>query len=341
MVTLNTHTLILACLLALGIVFISPFAMPLLLAGITAYVLYPTVTALRNITKSYNIALLISLLIIILPLAVLFRYVAGDMNPLIGDIAEFSSHVDEFLANAEAQFSTFGIGGYTIPLQDVVSYATDYLTQHAINFLQSIPRLLLNTAIYLFATYHFIKDGGTIVEYITKFINSLEKEQRLLLLSIMNGLRKSFDVLFISYITMAIIVAVLAWVGYYAIGTPYPGLLAFLSGLFSFLPILGVWMAYVPLALYEYYVGNLFAAAAVMLYGVIVLNLLPDLIIRPALSAKKAEVNPLTIFLGFFAGPIVVGPSGIIVGPIVFVLVETVVREYVDFVIFEKKTKNI
>lgn len=340
MAFIRAHNIILAGIILLGLVFIYPFAIALLLAAITSYALYPLVTSLRKIIHSYNLALAISLLTIIIPSFYLLRFAAGDISPLIHDMRLLLGDVNVLIDFVESQISVFGLEKYTVELQNILNHITDSAISSAATFFQSIPRLLLNLAIYIFATYHFIRDGGRIVTYATKFIESLEIEERLLFTSIIDGLKKSFDVLFLSYITMAIITGTLAWIGYYALGIPYAALLALLSGLFSFLPVFGVWMVYVPVGLYEYSIGNMNTAVFVVMYGLLVLNLATDMIIRPSIGSKKANVNPLTIFLGFFAGPIVMGAPGIIIGPIVFVLVETVLKEYADYIIVRRKKKK-
>lgn len=337
MVSIRPHTLIFSAILLVGLVFILPFSMTLLVSAITAYVLYPLVHGLQKFVRIYNLALILSLLIIILPFAMFFKYVAGDVTPILHEIQSFSGEINTLLEFARIQLSAFGLGEYALGIQDVISKVTDYLIAEAQVFVRNIPSLLLNIAIYIFATYHFIKDGGSIVGYINEFIDSIEKEEQVLFRSIMTGLKKSFDVLFISYVAMAAVTAVLAWMGFYVLGVPYAAFLGLLCGIFAFLPIFGVWMVYIPAAIYEYTIGNINSAIYVVLYGVLILTLFTDFAIRPALGVRKTGVSPLTIFLGFFSGPAIMGASGVIIGPIVFVLVETVLKEYIDFVVADKR----
>jgi len=55
----------------------------------------------------------------------------------------------------------------------------------------------------------------------------------------MKGLKKSFDVLVMSYVTMSFIVFVLSLIGYIIFGVPHAFILAVLTGLFGFLPVFG------------------------------------------------------------------------------------------------------
>ena len=87
---------------------------------------------------------------------------------------------------------------------------------------------------------------------------------------------------------------------------------------------------YVPLAGYEYYIGNELLAIYVLIFSIVGLNIVPDMIIRPIIGAKIGKVHPLTILLGFFGGPALFGMMGFIIGPIILVIAETVIRGYMD-----------
>ncbi len=51
-------------------------------------------------------------------------------------------------------------------------------------------------------------------------------------------------------------------------------------------------------------------------------------ILQPYLGEMKSGVNALTILLGFFSGPIIFGVKGLLLGPILFVITETILEEH-------------
>lgn len=136
---------------------------------------------------------------------------------------------------------------------------------------------------------------------------------------------------------MSFITTVFSFIGYYIFGVPYAFLLAILTGLFGFLPVFGTWMIYVPAAAYMYYIGNTFAAGGIMVFGVLILTVLIPMFLQPYFGSKQSDVNPLAIFIGFFSGPIIFGAKGILIGPIIFVVVQTIIHEYIIFRIENEK----
>jgi len=93
----------------------------------------------------------------------------------------------------------------------------------------------------------------------------------------------------------------------------------------------------VPAAEYMYYSGNTFSAFGVLAFGVVILTIFLPMVLQPYLGSKQSDVNPLTIFIGFFSGPIIFGAKGMLLGPIILVVVHTIIQEYMAFRIENEK----
>jgi predicted PurR-regulated permease PerM len=68
-------------------------------------------------------------------------------------------------------------------------------------------------------------------------------------------------------------------------------ILAVLTGLFSFLPVFGTWMVYVPAAVYMYYSGNIFSAAGVLAFGIVILTIFIPMVLQPYFGYRQSDVN--------------------------------------------------
>lgn len=320
---------------------LQPFFMPLLLAAISAYVMYPLVNGLRRFFKSYHVGLIISLIVIIVPASMIIMYSVNDLSTLSFEVTGFGEEINKALSVIEGHLEEYGLSQFAVNTQDAVSEMTKYLKKQLTSFVFTIPMIMLNLVIYLIATYYFLKDGNRAIQFFNRYIDTLEYRENRMIGSIMTGLKNSFDVLFLAYITISIIVTIFAWIGFYLLQIPYSGVLAILCGIFSFLPLLGIWIVYVGIAVYELSIGNITTAIIVVGFGVVFLNVIPDFIIRPIIGSKTGKVHPMTILLGFFGGPLVFGASGFLIGPILLVIVETVIVSYMKFNINSMKNNNI
>lgn len=331
----TSHSIAFIAFVVAGALLVYPFITALLVAAITSYIFRPFLEALQKRTHSFNVALAIIAALISVPLIVFFVYLAGSATPFLENAASFGDKAGALISMISERISATPagpyIGKYLFDAGELVRIITQYAISFASSLVRNITFIFLDLAIYLVATYYFLKDGPKALSLISQYAKTLPHDEELMLLSIMTGLKRSFEVLFVSYITMSFITAILAFFGFIVAGVPHAGLLAIISGIFSFLPVFGVWMVYIPAAVYQYFLGNVTSAVFVLLYGLLVLTLATDFMIRPILGSERGRVNPLTILLGFFSGPIIFGAKGVLLGPMLLVTVETVIHGYFKY----------
>ncbi len=313
-----------------ALLIILPFLNAVILGAITAYILHPLVFGLKRFVRSYNLAVIITIFLIAASLFAFVNLVVRDAAPVVSQISGLVDEVTKVLELLRPQLESFGLSESLTNTQELISLIETYAKEQIMANLKSIPAILVNIVVYLFATYYFLKDGIRLKNTIVKYVRTLPYRDCRTGLSIINGLKNSLEVLFFSYITMSVIMAAVAWVGFELMGVPYAWILAVLIGITSFLPLIGMAWVYVPLAAYEYLIGNELIALYVLVFGVLVLNVIPDIFLRPYIGAKVGKVHPLTILLGFFGGPALFGMMGFIIGPIILVIAETAIRSYVE-----------
>ncbi|MCK5698545.1 MAG: AI-2E family transporter [Candidatus Aenigmarchaeota archaeon] len=337
---ISIEKVLLVVFVILGAIMISPFYMPVLLAAISAYVMFPLVNTLRKFFKSYHFALVVSITMIAIPFVLLIAYSINDITPLVHEITGLSQEINTILEPAEEFLSQYGLSKFAVNIQAGVTGLSEYMKAQMLSFVFTIPMLILHITIYFFSTYYFLKDGSGSIKFFKRYINTLEYREKRMIQSIMTGLKNSFDVLFLSYITISVLVTIFAWIGFNLIGIPYPAILALLAGIFGFLPLLGIWIVYTGIGIFMFLQGDMTSALLVIGFGAIFLNIIPDLFIRPILGSKAGKVHPMTIVIGFFGGPLVFGVNGFLIGPIVLVIAETVLVSYMNFYIDVSKEHN-
>jgi predicted PurR-regulated permease PerM len=105
------------------------------------------------------------------------------------------------------------------------------------------------------------------------------------------------------------------------LGYRSPLTLAVLAGVLQFLPIVGPSVLLAALALADLGAGDPVRAGLVVLVGGFVVAWLPDLLVRPRLAPRTADMPGSLYFVGFVGGLLSLGPVGIIAGPLVVALV--------------------
>ena len=108
-------------------------------------------------------------------------------------------------------------------------------------------------------------------------------------------------------------------------------LLGILVGIFALLPVNGPLIVFIVVGIYYLIIGELFRGAALLLYGVAFLGVIYQLYISPKFGKNQSQLHPFIVLLGFVGGLYVMGPIGLLYGPIILGLLkgvsETIFKE--------------
>lgn len=203
----------------------------------------------------------------------------------------------------------------------------EFALEHAAFVTSLVTGLLLNVLIVAVVTYYLLIDGSTFREWLLRFddddiarefFEAADEE----LEAVLYG--NLLNVIVIS------LIAVIVYMGYNVLAppaaeVPYPALAGALTGVASLIPVVGMKIVYVPLAgvaavpiilngeptLLGYLAGFLVLA-------IVIVDTVPDLVLRPYLSGNRTHVGLL--MLAYIFGPVVLGFYGLFFAPIVLVL---------------------
>jgi predicted PurR-regulated permease PerM len=309
----------------------------LLVSFAMAYIIYPLAGYFsggdRKAGRKYLTACLSSVLLVALPVIYILIY---SLNVILQWLIENFGMIQSgsFTEGLKSGLDSAGFGVVSERLGSelgrLISSATDALWSQVTQ-----PTWFLETsislALFFVATFYFLYEGPRLMELIRKHIPSREK----FLHELMSTIDKIFYGLFIGHLLTSVIIAGLAAIGFWAILRPSLLTLGFLVGMMfvvSFLPLIGPWLMYVPMGLWYMALlpGGTMQGILILIYGSLMLTIVPDFYIRPKLVRRDADIHPLLILLGFFGGPFVMGFKGIIIGPLVLGLAQAIVMLYIE-----------
>jgi predicted PurR-regulated permease PerM len=132
---------------------------------------------------------------------------------------------------------------------------------------------------------------------------------------------------------ISLIQGITAAIGYFIFGVKDVAMWGFLTGVFSFLPVLGTMIIWIPLCIYMYSTGHAGAAIGLALYSAIVTANI-DYLARITIMKKLGDVHPVITMLGLIAGLNLFGFIGLIFGPLllnyIIVLFNIYMNEFVE-----------
>jgi predicted PurR-regulated permease PerM len=190
-----------------------------------------------------------------------------------------------------------------------------------------ISGLALNVFIIAVVTYYLLIEGSTFRAWLLRFDDD----------DIVREFFEAADaeleaVLFGNLLNVIIIslVGAIVFMGYNvvapaAVEVPYPVLSGALTGIASLIPVIGMKIVYVPLAIAAAVPVVLEGQPALLAYlggflllAIVVVDTIPDIVLRPYLSGDQTHVGLL--MLAYIFGPVVLGFYGLFFAPIVLVI---------------------
>jgi predicted PurR-regulated permease PerM len=132
----------------------------------------------------------------------------------------------------------------------------------------------------------------------------------------------------IGTVATALLQGTLAATGYAMAGVPAPLTWGLLTAIASLLPVVGTFLVWVPIGVYQIWTGEVGWGVFVLVWGLLVVSIASDYVIRPRLVGKKGHGHPLLMIVSLVGGIEVMGLAGLIVAPILMSLFVAVLRIY-------------
>lgn len=335
---------LLLILLILSFFVAKPFLIAIITGGLLAFIFYPIYKFfLRKINKP-TICAIITTILVLLFIAIPFLFIGNMLTKETatvfvaakekikqgqfmpdkceegGLICDISNKVNKAFTNPETKTQVINF------LNKLISFVAEKIGQ----FILSIPKIILNMAITLFATFYFLRDGEKFMKLITKIAPMKLHHQEQLL----SQLKETIKALVYGTIIVAFIQGLLAMLGFFVFGVPNPVWWGFVTMFFALIPFVGAWLVWLPASIYLFVTGHIthqnplmWKAVGLAAFGLLIISQIDNLI-KPLLVGGKAKVHPLLIFIGVLGGLLLFGFLGIIIGPIILAMLQKIIEIY-------------
>lgn len=202
-----------------------------------------------------------------------------------------------------------------------------FASEHATFLTALFSNFFLNMFIIVIVTYYLLIDGGRIREWLLRF------DDEAIIREYLEAVDAELEsVLFGNLLNVIAIslIAIGAFRGYNAFApaaaqVPYPALTGTLTGIASLIPVVGMKVVYLPLTGAAALPAVLGGQESLLVYvlgflviAIVVVDTIPDLLLRPLLSGESTHVGLL--MLAYTLGPVVLGFYGIFFAPVVLVI---------------------
>lgn len=322
------------------------YFMPFFIAGIIASIIEPIIKFCMNKlnwSRRISSTVIITLTIIVIIALIIWGSIFAinkivDFSKNIGPfITEISSTVEKEIVEISEKLSRYipreVVDTVVISITDFVSNAGTYiqgLLSRVLQFILSVPTLILNVVVAILALVFFTKDRIYIIDSIEhhfpkKWIKNISEKTKEIVKTLGEYLKVYGKILMVTFAELFLAFAILKAIGF-ELNNIF--LLSFLIALVDILPVLGVGTVLIPWTIWQLILGNFkFGIALGIVYLII---LIVRQLIEPKLVSKQIGVHPLTTLFAMYAGFKSFGFSGLIIGPIILMILKCIFAKPIE-----------
>jgi len=321
-------------LLIIGVVYfflqyITPLVAPVLVAMLFVTIFGPT---LQRIQKKLHVHRQIGAIILLLAFGIvvfvilwlLFTWIAASLPEWIQKIEGLGSSLEEVVRSLCSMGSRL-IGMETDYLERNIlmkmEEGTEYLKQQvlpnvlsgSVKYVKEIVTVGAFLLLFVIATVFLAKDYDSIMN------KMLNRQECHVLLEVICGIIRYIATFVKAQVVIMTITGSICAVGL-SVGAISSGVFwGILAGVLDALPLLGTGIVLLPLAVVQLLAGAYWKA--VLCFGLYVACIFTREILEPKLIGDKMGIPPLFVLVALYAGIQLFGMSGIIKGPLGFILI--------------------
>lgn len=319
---------LLATVFVLTLAILYPFLTVFAIAAAFAVVINPVYTWIKkHVTKNKSglaslLTIILFLLVLCGPLFFMGTVIFNQAQNAYQFIIQ-NGDTNLFIQKIDSSINKLMPSGFTFNTHEKVSDMISFLSSNIGNFFTATFNTVLMAMLTVFTMFYLLKNGEDWKNGLIKLLPLSEKNIKEILTSLKNSVNRILKGSFF----IAIVQGILAWIGLWIFGVPNPALWGVVAGMASFVPTLGTSIVFVPAILFLLFTGMQIQALGLLLWAMLLVGMI-DNILSPYIISKNTEVPSIFILFSILGGITLMGPIGILMGPLVLSLLYSLVAIY-------------
>lgn len=330
MQTKNTEKYFILGLLLLTFIFsffiFQPFWIVLVLGASFAIVLSPIHKWLQKIKIPNGIAAFITVLMFMLVLIVPVFSISSTIfnesqNVYYGVVA--NGNIGTFLNSVESRVNEVLPSGVAFSIQEVTSTFISYITSNIASIFNTSLSALMSLVLLFLSIFYFLKDGKNWKKEIMQLSPISDENDK----KIIDKLTRTVNGVIVGYIMIGLIQGALMWIGLSIFNVPNAAFWGLVAAIAALIPPFGTGVVTVPAVIYLFLSGHTLPALGLLAWGAVIVGTM-DNFLDPYIVGKKTELPPFLILFSVLGGIALLGPVGILIGPITISTLHTLILIY-------------
>lgn len=319
--------LFISSLVALGIIIATEmfFMLGAFLGALTLYVLMRN--AMIHLVVDYKwkpilaalALMLISMILLVLPVAWLTSVVVDKVSPVMDD--------PKMIDRSFEQINNYLLSHLNINIfsSKNIAIVNEKLMGIAQSTLGGTVSMLGNLALMYFMLYFMLTQVNDMELWLRR--NMPLKHSNVSI--VMKEIKQVIFSNALGIPIVAVVQGLAGMLGYFIFGSTEYLLMGVLTGICSVIPVVGALIIWLPLSIYEMSQGRTWPGIGIVLWGVVVIGSV-DNVARFMLQKKMSDTHPLITIFGVIIGVNLFGFLGVIFGPLLLSIFILLVKVYID-----------
>lgn len=311
-----------------------PFLTPIAWAIVLSLVFYPLYAFMLKILRYKTVASLLTLIVIIIIILGPFSYLSFLLVDELKEISEYieSGRIEEvkrILEHPQVRSIIERIMGFfNIPKDQLDSTVINGLSGIGKGLLKKITggvgdvfTVILNFLIMTFTIFFLLKDGTDLLSRFKDYMPFSEDQKERLTMQMRDIIVSTIY----GGVIVAMVQGIIGGITYSLLGIQAPAIWGIATAICSFIPILGAFAIWGPIAGYLFIKGSIMQGLILTIVGIFGISLI-DNILKPIIIGSRTKMPVLVIFFSVLGGIKLFGLIGLIMGPLVLAVFISVIE---------------
>jgi predicted PurR-regulated permease PerM len=304
-----------------------PFWIVLVLGVSLSIALYPVYAWLHKKHLSNWLAALITLfffiLVLCIPLFGIGSIVFDQSQNLYHSVVNNNGNTGPFISSVGSKINQILPKGASFDINEKVSSFISFLTNNIANIFSTTISVLFSFILLLLTIFYFLKDGEEWKKTLLKLspLSSIADQK------ILDRLAQTINGVIKGYLLVAFVQGASMGIGLAIFHVPNPAIWGIVAGIASIIPPLGTAVVSVPAVIFLFLTGHTGASIGLLIWSVLIVGM-GDNVLNPYIVGHKINIPPFLILFSVLGGISLLGPVGILIGPLMVSLLYTLTEIY-------------
>jgi predicted PurR-regulated permease PerM len=211
----------------------------------------------------------------------------------------------------------------TFDINEKATTLVSFVTNNISKVFSTTLNTLFSFILLLISIFYFLKDGERWKKAIITLSPLSDTDDK----KIITRLSQTINGVIKGTLFIAVLQGILMGIGLYIFGVPNPAFWAVVAGIASLIPSIGTALISVPAVIYLFLAGHLVPAIGLAIWAAVLVGLIDNLL-SPYIVSSKTKIPSFLILFSVLGGVVLLGPIGILIGPLTLSLLFTLVSIY-------------